>query len=111
MNSAATSTSRNQSLTTTSSRPSSGWDCFSPSWKCHEMTRDEGAEAKPHMNEYAGETILIVEDDAGVARLEGRRLERAGYSVFTTSTAAEALRLLERQPVDLILLDYRLPEN
>src|SRR5688500_16189251 len=56
-----------------------------------------------------GGTILVVEDDAGVARLEQRRLERAGYTVLTAATADEALRRLGQSRVDLILLDYRLP--
>ncbi len=54
-------------------------------------------------------TILVVEDDQGVAVLEKRHLERAGYGVALASTAQEALERLARQPVDLILLDYRLP--
>jgi two-component system cell cycle sensor histidine kinase/response regulator CckA len=54
-------------------------------------------------------TILIVEDDPGVALLERRRLERAAYAVVTATTAEEALEQLRRHSVDLILLDYRLP--
>src|SRR5256885_192234 len=53
--------------------------------------------------------ILVVEDDPGVAHLERRRLERAGYHVVTAATCAEALQALQGAPVDLILLDYRLP--
>ena len=54
-------------------------------------------------------TILIVEDDAGVAALEQRRLERAGYGVVTAAGPAEAMAQLARQRFALILLDYRLP--
>ncbi|MDB5306801.1 MAG: Sensory box histidine kinase/response regulator [Gemmataceae bacterium] len=54
-------------------------------------------------------TILVVEDDPGVVLLERRRLERAGYAAVTAGTADEALRQLRAHPVDLILLDYRLP--
>src|SRR5688572_14474112 len=54
-------------------------------------------------------TILIVEDDPGVALLEKRRLERASYNVLTSATAGEALNRLKQTQVDLILLDYRLP--
>ena len=60
------------------------------------------------MRETNGETILIVEDDAGVALLEGRRLQRAGYQVVTAATAAEALQQVQQIDVDLMLLDYRL---
>ena len=54
-------------------------------------------------------TILIVEDDQGVATLERRRLERVGYTVTTASTAAGALNQLGERQVSLILLDQGLP--
>jgi PAS domain S-box-containing protein len=57
----------------------------------------------------AGGAVLIVEDDAGVAALEQRRLERSGFAVLTAATAEEALRFLEENDVALMLLDYRLP--
>jgi two-component system cell cycle sensor histidine kinase/response regulator CckA len=54
-------------------------------------------------------TILIVEDDQGVATLERRRLERVGYAVTTATTAAGALSQLGEREVSLILLDQGLP--
>lgn len=57
----------------------------------------------------ATERVLVVEDDAGVAALERRRLERAGYTVAVASSADEALEQLNREGADLLLLDYRLP--
>src|SRR5437868_11430715 len=39
-------------------------------------------------------TVLIVEDDDGVANLERIRLERANYKVLVASDAAEALQKL-----------------
>src|SRR5947207_690994 len=53
--------------------------------------------------------ILVVEDDAGVASLERRLLERAGYEVSLATTAQEALTKLAQSSMDLIVLDYRLP--
>ena len=55
------------------------------------------------------ETVLIVEDDAGVVALERRRLERAGYRVVTAENAAAARTRLAAEPVSLILLDHGLP--
>ncbi|HXG10727.1 MAG TPA: response regulator [Gemmataceae bacterium] len=55
------------------------------------------------------EMILVVEDDPGVALLQRRRLERAGYAVCTAINPEEALAILRQSVVDLILLDYRLP--
>ncbi|AWM37493.1 Blue-light-activated protein [Gemmata obscuriglobus] len=56
-------------------------------------------------------TVLIVEDDAGLAELEQVRLEDAGYRVLVAATAAGALAALATTEVDLILLDYRLPDD
>src|SRR4051812_2236435 len=56
-------------------------------------------------------TILIVEDDPGIAELEKDRLEEAGYAIRVATTADEALEEVRRRDVDLILLDYRLPGN
>src|SRR5437868_6457841 len=54
-------------------------------------------------------TVLVVEDDAGIAELERQILEAAGHSVLTAATAEEAMRHVRRGGVDLVLLDYRLP--
>ena len=60
------------------------------------------------MTEGRGGTVLIVEDDAGIARLERLRLERAGYAAIVAASAEEALRALGAEAVDLMLLDYKL---
>ncbi|MBN9517873.1 response regulator [bacterium] len=54
-------------------------------------------------------TVLIVEDDPGIAQLERSRLEEVGYSAEVAGTAEEALRAVLRGGIDLVLLDYRLP--
>jgi PAS domain S-box-containing protein len=54
-------------------------------------------------------TILIVEDDIGLARLQQRRLERAGYFVAVATTAAEGLARVRRGDIDLAVLDQNLP--
>lgn len=53
-------------------------------------------------------TILLVEDDPGVARLEQLRLERAGFAVVTAATAGEGLDQVASGKIDLIILDQRL---
>lgn len=55
--------------------------------------------------------ILVVEDDSGIAYLQSRCLERAGYAVFVATTADEAFDQIRQQHFDLILLDYLLPEQ
>lgn len=53
-------------------------------------------------------TILILEDDPGIADLEGRRLRRAGYDVIITATPHQALDAIRGHLVSLMLLDYHL---
>jgi signal transduction histidine kinase len=53
-------------------------------------------------------TILLVEDDPGIARLERLRLERAGYAVATAATAEEGLRKVAEGGIELIVLDQQL---
>jgi PAS domain S-box-containing protein len=52
--------------------------------------------------------ILVVEDDAGVATLQRRRLERAGFRVVIANDVSVALSALHDQAIDLVLMDYRL---
>ncbi len=57
------------------------------------------------------ETILLVEDNAGLRNLTTRILEPAGYTVLGATTGEEALRLLERHDatVHLLLSDVVMP--
>jgi PAS domain S-box-containing protein len=52
--------------------------------------------------------ILVVEDDPGTATLHRRRLERAGFRVRVAADVDAAMDALAFQPVDLVVLDYRL---
>src|SRR6267378_6346619 len=57
-----------------------------------------------------GATVLIVDDDASAR--EGLRsvFENAGHRTIAASDAPSALRLLHKQPCDLVMLDVELPE-
>jgi DNA-binding response OmpR family regulator len=55
------------------------------------------------------QTILIVEDDASLRVILGRRLQENGFKVMTAQTAPEVQRIFADQPIDLILLDIMLP--
>jgi DNA-binding response OmpR family regulator len=52
-------------------------------------------------------SVLVVEDDPGIATQLVRGLERAGYSADSVAMGAEALR---RPAVDVVLLDLGLPD-
>jgi signal transduction histidine kinase len=61
------------------------------------------------MNRIPRATLLIVEDDLGLARLQQRRLERAGYTVLVSANAEEAAKRVEQGDIDLLILDQCLP--
>lgn len=61
--------------------------------------------------ETSGRTILVVEDDQNSATMLVDLLEANDYCVICESTGQAAIDRLEAQPVDLILLDLRLPEQ
>ena len=54
-------------------------------------------------------TILIVEDDPGLARLQPLQLERHGYSIVVAGNYDEAIEQVRTRPIDLVLLDCQLP--
>jgi CheY-like chemotaxis protein len=56
------------------------------------------------------QVILCVDDEWN--GLEGRKmlLEERGYKVLIATNGAEALQLFALHPVDLVLLDYHMPQ-
>ena len=54
-------------------------------------------------------TILIVEDDATIARFVELELQHAGYEVLRAGDGTAAIELVKEHPVDLVLLDLMLP--
>jgi twitching motility protein PilT len=55
--------------------------------------------------------VLIVEDEPAVRRLHGRLLTDAGYTCIETETISDGLAALQRMPIDVALLDVRLPNG
>lgn len=53
--------------------------------------------------------ILIVDDNEFNRNVLTRRLEKRGYQISAVETGEEALRLLEHEPIDLVLLDVMMP--
>ncbi len=54
--------------------------------------------------------ILVVEDDTNARRLMETVLTRCGYEPILATNGAEALELLEKKHVDLIVLDVMMPK-
>jgi EAL domain-containing protein (putative c-di-GMP-specific phosphodiesterase class I) len=53
--------------------------------------------------------VLIVDDEPGMRRFMSRVLTTAGYEVSAACDGAEALTILETQPVDLVVSDVAMP--
>jgi DNA-binding NtrC family response regulator len=56
------------------------------------------------------ERVLVVDDAPDTLELIQRNLAAAGYQVFTATGAAEAIRLLEDIPIDLVITDLKMPQ-
>jgi CheY-like chemotaxis protein len=54
-------------------------------------------------------TLLVVDDYSANRELLARRLERAGYATLMAESGTEALEVLGRARVDLVLLDIMMP--
>lgn len=54
--------------------------------------------------------ILIVDDEQEIADLVALYLENEGFDVFKCYTAADALRVIARERLDLAILDVMLPD-
>ena len=56
-------------------------------------------------------TLLVVDDDRRLRELLEKYLLEQGFWVITASNAQEAREMLEHETVDLIILDWMMPEE
>src|SRR5687767_9091506 len=54
-------------------------------------------------------TLLVVDDVQENRDILSRRLEKQGFSVLSAEGGQEALDIVAREPVDLVLLDIMMP--
>ncbi|MCC8373525.1 MULTISPECIES: two-component system response regulator GlrR [Photorhabdus] len=54
--------------------------------------------------------LLLVDDDPGLLKLLGMRLTSEGFRVTTAESGGEALRLLTKEKIDLVISDLRMDE-
>ena len=56
------------------------------------------------------QTVMVVDDDADIVDMTRLVLEDGGYHVTAARSGPEALRALDRERPDLIILDINMPE-
>lgn len=54
--------------------------------------------------------LLLVDDDPSLLKLLGMRLRSEGYQVTTAGSGPEALRLLQKEKIELVISDLRMDE-
>jgi two-component system KDP operon response regulator KdpE len=57
-----------------------------------------------------GQRILIIDDEATIARILQPVLGATGWTVFSAANAVDGLRLAREETVDVVLLDLGLPD-
>lgn len=55
-------------------------------------------------------TVLCVDDERIGLRVRKIMLESRGFRVLTANDGAEGLRVFDENPVDIVVLDYFMPE-
>jgi len=60
--------------------------------------------------EKAAARILVVDDSITTRTLERNILTSAGYEVLVSANGREALEILRREPIDLVVSDIQMPE-
>src|SRR6266851_1241749 len=73
-----------------------------------QRARAEGA--APAAPPLAGARLLVVDDDLLLRRLAVKVLAKYGHTVSEAENGREALRIIDRQPPDLVVLDLEMPE-
>ncbi len=55
--------------------------------------------------------LIIVEDQLSLVKSLKKGLEEEGFEVLTASSGSEGYKLIQREPVDAVLLDLMLPDG
>ncbi len=61
------------------------------------------------MNETTRPRVLLVDDEIDFLSSLAQRLELRGLPVLTAGSGPEALEILDREPLDVVVLDVRMP--
>ena len=60
--------------------------------------------------ESNAKTLLFIDDDASILTLLKRLFQPLGYNILTAESGAEALVLMEKEKVDLVISDMQMPQ-
>ena len=55
--------------------------------------------------------VLVVDDEPSICKALSIALQRAGYDALTAQSGDSALALLANEPVDVMLIDLRIPDT
>lgn len=61
------------------------------------------------MNEYPIIKILLVDDEEAISENLGAFLERSGFQVSIARNGEQALKLIQRNPPDIVIMDVLMP--
>ena len=54
--------------------------------------------------------ILVADDEMAIRLLYSEELKEEGYEVYTAANGREALDIIDKEPLDLVILDIKMPE-
>jgi len=63
-----------------------------------------------HSNIGKDKNILVVDDDKLILDVLTKKLSNHGFQIFTAGSGTEAIEQVSKEDIDLIILDYKLPE-
>ena len=72
-----------------------------------DMNTDVPAQSKESSDKAV---VLCVDDEKPILSALNRLLRRSGYQVFLAESAPDALELLQRERVDVLISDMRMPK-
>jgi signal transduction histidine kinase/ActR/RegA family two-component response regulator len=82
---------------------------YLPRWAGEADQQPPERSADQRLRAEGQETILVVEDDEEVRAYAVRVLREFGYHVIEAGNAADALTIIQEQPIDLLFTDIGLP--